>query len=170
LTLVQSAELSNIAEKLKKSFAESELDFKSDLSGKLIGKKYSLMDEIGVNFSIVIDYGTVRFSPPTVTVRDRDTVSQIRVSLSDIPELMKSLTTGQITFSDAEERYLSQEEFLANAENFSKATNLKAARNSIKYSERDIGQLLSSLAEVSVQLDNPELLLYVHNFKRAMNR
>lgn len=45
---------------------------------------------------------------------------------------------------------------------------MKGAYYQKKYSERDIGKLLSDLSEVAIQLENPELLHYVHNFKRAM--
>ena len=42
---------------------EKQIDFKSDLGGNLIGKKYSIMDEIGVNYSIVVDHDSIRHSP-----------------------------------------------------------------------------------------------------------
>ena len=52
-----------------------------------IGKRYSRHDEIGTPFCITVDAQTM--TDETVTVRDRDTCSQVRVS---IPEAIKFVT------------------------------------------------------------------------------
>lgn len=61
-----------------------------------------------------------------------------------------------------------QEDYLKNPEQIKRLQAMKGAYYQKKYSERDIGKLLSDLSEVAIQLENPELLHYVHNFKRAM--
>ena len=43
-----------------------------------IGKRYYYQDEIGTPFCITIDFDTL--DDRTVTVRDRDTMAQVRVS------------------------------------------------------------------------------------------
>lgn len=53
-----------------------------DESGS-IGKRYRRQDEIGTPFCITIDFDTLENN--TVTVRDRDTMNQIRLNISDIP-------------------------------------------------------------------------------------
>ena len=47
-----------------------------------IGKRYRKQDEIGTPQCIVIDFDTL--SDDTVTVRDRDTAKQVRVSVQDL--------------------------------------------------------------------------------------
>lgn len=106
--------------------------------------------------------------PFSVTIRDRDTLNQIRVEVDDVAPLIDQLVQGEISFETAEEKYLSQDEFLSNPNQMRRLEAIKSAQNGVKYSERDIGKLLSNMAEVAVQLDNPELLSYVHGFKRAM--
>ena len=47
-----------------------------------IGKRYRRADEIGVPKCITIDFQTLE--DDTVTVRDRDTMEQVRVKIEDI--------------------------------------------------------------------------------------
>ena len=52
-----------------------------------IGKRYRYQDEIGTPFCITIDYDTLK--DDTVTVRDRDTMKQERVKISDLLSYLK---------------------------------------------------------------------------------
>lgn len=49
-----------------------------------IGKRYARLDEIGCNYCITIDHQTLEDN--TVTIRDRDTFEQQRVSLKELKE------------------------------------------------------------------------------------
>ena len=51
-----------------------------DVTGS-IGKRYRRQDEIGTPFCVTIDFDTLENG--TVTVRDRDTMEQIRVSVDE---------------------------------------------------------------------------------------
>lgn len=53
-----------------------------DESGS-IGKRYRRQDEIGTPWCVTIDFDTV--NEKTVTVRDRDSMEQVKVPLADIP-------------------------------------------------------------------------------------
>ncbi|RLG38235.1 MAG: glycine--tRNA ligase [Candidatus Alkanophagales archaeon] len=53
-----------------------------DASGS-IGRRYRRQDEIGTPFCITIDYETLEND--TVTIRDRDSMKQVRVSISELP-------------------------------------------------------------------------------------
>lgn len=65
-----------VYEELKKHF---NVDY--DESGS-IGKRYRRQDEIGTPFSICVDFDTVEDG--SVTVRDRDTMDQIRIPIADV--------------------------------------------------------------------------------------
>jgi len=91
-------------------------------------------------------------------------VQQIRIPLDEVGVLLNLLVTEEISF----DKYLTQDEFLENPTEMSRRQRIKAAQNGVQYSERDIGKLLSSLADVAIQLENPELLSHVHSFKHAM--
>jgi glycyl-tRNA synthetase len=71
-------------------------DVEYDESGT-IGRRYARADEIGVPLSVTVDYQTKRDG--TVTLRDRDTWTQVRSPLDSIPELARGYLAGQLPFS-----------------------------------------------------------------------
>jgi len=52
-----------------------------------IGKRYRRQDEIGVPFSVTIDFDTLEDG--TVTIRDRDTMEQIRIPMTDVEKYIE---------------------------------------------------------------------------------
>ncbi|MEM2955791.1 MAG: His/Gly/Thr/Pro-type tRNA ligase C-terminal domain-containing protein, partial [Nitrososphaerales archaeon] len=54
-----------------------------------IGRRYARVDEIGVPFAITIDYQTL--DDDTVTIRDRDTWKQKRLTIKDLPDHLLGL-------------------------------------------------------------------------------
>src|SRR4051812_25975472 len=58
--------------------------------GGNIGKRYRRQDEIGTPFAITVDHQTLE--DDTVTVRDRDTLAQERVPVSELVERVTALT------------------------------------------------------------------------------
>jgi len=73
-------ELVSVAQKLFDDLSKNySVDF-DDSSN--IGKKYRRQDEIGTPWCAVVDYQTLEDN--TVSVRDRDTMSQIRVKIDEI--------------------------------------------------------------------------------------
>jgi len=85
LPLMKKPELVEVADEvfdtLKEKYA---LDY--DLTGS-IGKRYRRQDEIGTPYAITIDYDTLE--DKSVTVRDRDTLKQDRVKISDLDEYLE---------------------------------------------------------------------------------
>jgi len=59
-----------------------------DESGS-IGKRYSRLDAIGVPFCITIDHDSLK--DDSVTIRERDTLKQIRVKIPELKEKLQSL-------------------------------------------------------------------------------
>lgn len=74
-------------EKAKSVYEQLKLDFDAvyDESGS-IGRRYRRQDEIGTPFCVVIDYQTMQ--DDTVTVRDRDTMEQVRVHINDLKQFL----------------------------------------------------------------------------------
>lgn len=52
-----------------------------------IGKRYYYQDEIGTPFCITVDFDTLE--DDTVTVRDRDTMEQVRVPAGEVVEYLE---------------------------------------------------------------------------------
>jgi glycyl-tRNA synthetase len=56
--------------------------------GGSIGKRYRRQDEIGTPWCVTIDHQSLE--DRTVTVRDRDSLSQDRVAIDELPDLITS--------------------------------------------------------------------------------
>lgn len=68
-------------QKISSTLRTLNISHKIDDSSGSIGRRYSRADEIAIPFGITIDFDTLK-EPHTVTVRERDSTSQIRVSVS----------------------------------------------------------------------------------------
>jgi glycyl-tRNA synthetase len=62
--------------RLRDLLRRSGLSCRVDDSGVSIGRRYARMDEVGVPFAITIDHTTI--DDDTVTLRERDSTSQVR--------------------------------------------------------------------------------------------
>ncbi|GGO02859.1 glycine--tRNA ligase [Haloarcula pellucida] len=63
-----------------------------------IGRRYRRQDEIGTPYCVTVDYESVE--EDTVTVRERDSTEQKRVSIDGLAETIARLTEGETTFDD----------------------------------------------------------------------
>ena len=68
--------------KLSKEFMAT-----TDVTGS-IGKRYRRQDEIGTPYCVTVDFDTL--TDHSVTVRDRDTMKQDRVSIDSLVEYLKA--------------------------------------------------------------------------------
>jgi len=91
------------AQDLVKLFIGLNLTPRLDDSGVGIGKKYARADELGIPFDITIDFQSLE--DKTVTVRERDSTQQIRVSSKDVPFIVAQLITQTITWEQAYNTY-----------------------------------------------------------------
>ena len=73
----------NLSEKAEEVYVLLSKEFMCDydLAGS-IGKRYRRQDEIGTPFCVTIDFDTLEND--TVTIRDRDTMEQIRLPINDL--------------------------------------------------------------------------------------
>lgn len=75
------------------------LSFSWNLAGTSIGKRYARTDEIGVPLAITVD------STTSVTIRERDSKQQIRISIDEVASVVKEVTDGESTWGDVMWRY-----------------------------------------------------------------
>lgn len=85
LTKKQSTEAEALHEELSKCFM---VDY--DTAGS-IGKRYRREDEIGTPFCITVDFDTE--TDKSVTIRDRDTMAQIRLPISEVKAYIEEKLT-----------------------------------------------------------------------------
>ena len=63
-----------------------------------IGKRYRRNDEIGIPYSVTVDFDTLE--DKTVTIRDRDSMKQIRAPVSRLNDIIRDLIDGNARFED----------------------------------------------------------------------
>jgi glycyl-tRNA synthetase len=75
-----------LVEKAKGIFNELKKDFACEFDDNgNVGKRYRRQDEVGTPFCVTVDFDTIE-KDDMVTVRDRDTMKQERIKISDLPK------------------------------------------------------------------------------------
>ncbi|MFU8868233.1 glycine--tRNA ligase [Natronococcus sp.] len=90
-------ELEAVADDVVADLREAGLSVTYDDSGN-IGRRYRRQDEVGTPFCVTIDYETVEDEETTVTVRERDTTEQKRLSVDDLAETLAAIRNGDREF------------------------------------------------------------------------
>ncbi|HUV80478.1 MAG TPA: glycine--tRNA ligase [Candidatus Bathyarchaeia archaeon] len=83
--LLNRDELKSKASEVFQKLRDASFFVEYDNSGS-IGKRYRRQDEIGTPYCITIDYETLE--DDTVTIRERDTMKQVRVPIAEIKEVL----------------------------------------------------------------------------------
>lgn len=73
-----------------------------DATSASIGKRYARNDELGTPFGITIDFQSV--SDGTVTLRERDSMKQVRGTIDEVVEAIKNLVNGDEIWEDIQGR------------------------------------------------------------------
>lgn len=102
--LVNNPIFDNIVDILHNDFQDNNISNKVDSSSGTVGRKYSRADELGIPFGITVDFDSLLDN--CVTVRDRDTMSQVRVPISNINSLIMNLVSEKINWAWVMGRYM----------------------------------------------------------------
>ncbi|XP_066483691.1 glycine--tRNA ligase [Tiliqua scincoides] len=105
LPLSQNQEFVPFVKELSEALTRNGVSHKVDDSSGSIGRRYARTDEIGVAFGITIDFDTVNRTPHTATLRDRDSMRQIRAEISELPTIVRDLANGNVSWADVEAKY-----------------------------------------------------------------
>lgn len=81
LPLSKKEELSSVAKDIWKTLSKKMFTEYDETQS--IGKRYRRQDEIGTPYCVTVDFDTLE--DKAVTVRDRDTMEQVRVKIADLP-------------------------------------------------------------------------------------
>ncbi|XP_068160151.1 glycine--tRNA ligase-like [Antennarius striatus] len=105
LPLSPNQEFMPFVRQLSEAMTYNGVSHKVDNASGSIGRRYARSDEIGVAFGITIDFDTVHMTPHTATLRDRDSMRQIRAEVSELPEVIRDLANGTLMWSEVECKY-----------------------------------------------------------------
>lgn len=87
--LQTNANFMPIVRAIEQLLTDASVTNKSDTSGQSVGKRYARADELGTPFGVTVDFDTL--VDQTVTLRERDTMVQVRVKVSALPSLLRDL-------------------------------------------------------------------------------
>lgn len=104
LPLSTNDEFKPFTRKLSLMLTNAGISHKIDDSAGSIGRRYARTDEIAIPFAITIDFDSLK-EPHTVTLRERDSMQQIRVDIKDITQLVSDLADLKVTWSDVLQKF-----------------------------------------------------------------
>lgn len=88
---------------LERGLTQNGVSFKRDDSSVAIGRRYARTDEIAIPFGLTVDFETLKDN--TATLRERNSTSQIRTNLSELPVLVAKLCNGEVLWDDLVQKY-----------------------------------------------------------------
>jgi glycyl-tRNA synthetase len=74
-----------------------------DSSGS-IGRRYARTDEIAIPFGVTVDFDSLK-APHTATLRERESMRQVRAPLAEIPFIVKDLILGRRSWHAVENSF-----------------------------------------------------------------
>ncbi|KAH9369689.1 hypothetical protein HPB48_007656 [Haemaphysalis longicornis] len=97
LPLSNNPEFTKFVQQISSALTQHDVAHKIDDSSGSIGRRYARTDEIAVPYGITVDFDTLR-EPATATLRERDSMLQVRCPLEDLAPLVHDLVRGKITW------------------------------------------------------------------------
>ena len=86
--LISDEHLINLGKKIDKNLRVAGITTYYDAGGT-IGRRYARMDEVGTPYCITVDHDSLK--DKSVTIRDRDTTKQIRITIEKLIEFFKEI-------------------------------------------------------------------------------
>ena len=77
-----------------------------DTTATTIGRRYARTDEIGVPFGVTVDGASLEDG--TATLRERDSMAQVRVPISELPGVVRALVDGKKDWASVQGSYPAQ--------------------------------------------------------------
>ncbi|EFN67695.1 Glycyl-tRNA synthetase [Camponotus floridanus] len=104
LPLSGNEEFVPFVKKLSQDLTKAEVSHKVDDSSGSIGRRYARTDEIAIPFGITIDFDSLKV-PHSATLRDRDSMEQVRINLDELPDVVRDLSYGRTTWVKVKTKY-----------------------------------------------------------------
>ena len=92
-----------IISKISDQLGEAGVSYKVDDSGQAIGRRYARTDEIGIPFGVTVDFQSPK--DHTVTLRERDSMEQIRLPANEVVHVVHDLSAGRMHWAKARQIY-----------------------------------------------------------------
>eukprot|EP00533_Pseudo-nitzschia_delicatissima_P005308 CAMPEP_0116084412 /NCGR_PEP_ID=MMETSP0327-20121206/3789_1 /TAXON_ID=44447 /ORGANISM="Pseudo-nitzschia delicatissima, Strain B596" /LENGTH=710 /DNA_ID=CAMNT_0003575357 /DNA_START=256 /DNA_END=2388 /DNA_ORIENTATION=+ len=103
LPISSSPEFNVIVDGIASSLMEYDLATRVDKSTAALGRRYARSDEIGVPFAITVDFQTL--SDDSVTIRERDSMVQVRLPKKEVPNVIYDIVHGRTSWDDVTSKH-----------------------------------------------------------------
>lgn len=104
LPLSSREEFVPFVKQISQALTQVDISHKIDDSSGSVGRRYTRTDEIAIPFGITIDFDTLK-EPHSATLRERDSMAQVRIKLDEIPGVVRDLADGRISWTEVQEKY-----------------------------------------------------------------
>ena len=98
LPLQNTEEFQPIIKDIVSQLITSKIAHKVDDAAQSIGKRYARTDELGIPFAITVDFDSLKGEDSSVTLRERDSLEQIRVPLCDLISILKDIKERKVNW------------------------------------------------------------------------
>lgn len=96
-------EFNPIVDKISRAMRKEGIANRIDDSSATIGKRYARNDELGTPFGVTVDFQTLKDG--TITLRERDSMKQIRSSVDKIVEVVRNMVDMKESWEKVLERF-----------------------------------------------------------------
>jgi len=104
LPLSNNPDFAPIVSQLSQSLTQADISHRVDDSSGSIGKRYARTDEVAVPYGITVDFDSLK-APHSVTLRERDSTTQIRVGVTEVAEVVRQLATGRTDWQQVTQKF-----------------------------------------------------------------
>jgi len=113
LPLQQNAKFTPVVQRISSLLTGAGISNKVDDVGQSIGKRYARTDEIGIPFGVTVDFDTLSQleqseDQATVTLRERDSLAQIRIPIGEIVGFINKILNNTATWEESSKDYPAQ--------------------------------------------------------------
>merc|ERR1712004_775192 len=104
LPLSNNPDFAPIVSQLSQSLTQADISHRVDDSSGSIGKRYARTDEVAVPYGITVDFDSLK-APHSVTLRERDSTTQIRIGVTEVAEVVRQLATGRTDWQQVTQKF-----------------------------------------------------------------
>jgi len=101
--LLNNPQFDPIVERIRENLQNAGVVCKVDSSSGTVGRRYARADELGIPFGLTVDFQSL--VDKAVTVRERNTMTQLRVPISALVGLLRDLCEELVTWEVVMTRY-----------------------------------------------------------------
>ncbi|KAL3832079.1 hypothetical protein ACJMK2_023757 [Sinanodonta woodiana] len=104
LPLSNNKDFEPFVHQLSQGLLKLDISHRVDGSSGSIGRRYARTDQIAIPYGITVDFDTLK-APHTATLRERDSMKQIRAPVEELPELVRDLAQMRRTWQSVLNNY-----------------------------------------------------------------